>query len=166
MSIYIYMNGFFVSCFISWLPITGRIFSKTWIRMMVEVVYILYSFFLLYSVSFTSMTAQHNHRCDLKDIFCLFCYFWIHISKICTFWTKIQGYYIARSVLRTLVIFFFLSCVAIAHLLQRHEDFGICWNHLQKVFPWLSQVTNVLEYYLLFWIPNLEYGSASSLQYM
>ena len=41
---------------------------------------------------------------------------------------------------------------------------GICWNQLQLGFPWSSRVTNGLECYLLFRIPNLESGFAASLE--
>ena len=42
----------------------------------------------------------------------------------------------------------------------------IYWNQLQPGFPWLSLVKNGLEPYLLFQIPNLESGFATSLEYI
>ena len=91
-------------------------------------------------------------------------YFQINMSQICTLYTKIQGYHLTRLVWRTRIIFRFFSYVAISHLLQRQEDVGICWNYLQIGFPWSSQVTNGLEYYLLFQIPNLESSFEASLE--
>ena len=51
-------------------------------------------------------------------------------------------------------------------LLQIREDVGICCNKIHAGFPWLSRVTNELEYYLLFQIPNLEPGFAACLYYI
>ena len=41
--------------------------------MVVEVIYIIYNYvYGLYTVLLTFMTAEHNHRCHQKNIFCLF----------------------------------------------------------------------------------------------
>ena len=65
----------FVLCFVSWPPRTGHISSE--------------------------MTTKHNNGCHRKGRFCLFYYIQIHISKICKFWTKIQGYDLTQYLLRT-----------------------------------------------------------------
>ena len=141
--LWIYIFGY---CFVSFLPRTGQGFSEMWIRMAGEVVYIIYSYvFGLYIFSLTAMTADHDHRCHKKDSFCLFYYFKIHISHICTFWTKTQGYNITRLVWSTWVIFCFFSYVVMFHLLLKREDVGNLWNHLQPRFHWLSRVTNGIE---------------------
>ena len=132
--------------FFSWLSISGQFFSEIWIRMVGEVLYILYScVFGLYIFSLTAMNTDQYHRCHQNNSFCLFYYIWIHIFKICTFWTKIQGCHLTRSVLCNLIIFHFFSYVDIVHLLQRWEDVGICCNHTQTGFPWFIRVENVLE---------------------
>ena len=51
-------------------------------------------------------------------------------------------------------------------LLTNLHNVGICWNQLQLEFPWSSGVTNGLECYILFRIPNFESGFASSLEYI
>ena len=52
--------------------------------MTVEVIYIFYSYvFGSYTVLLTSMMAEHNHRCNQKDIFCLFITFKsIHLKAV------------------------------------------------------------------------------------
>ena len=72
--IYIYIwIRLFGLWFISWPPKTGYLFIETWILMMGEVIYIIYSYaFALYSVSMTTMTSRKNHGCHWKNICCLF----------------------------------------------------------------------------------------------
>ena len=104
--------------------------------------------------------------CHWKEKNCLFYYVRIHISQTCTFLTKIQAYHLTWSVLCTCIIFRFFPYVAIVPLLRRLESVGICWNHIHTGFTCLSQDTNVIEFYLLFIITNLESGFAVSLKYM
>ena len=78
--------------------------------------------------SLTFMTSDQNHRFRQKDSFCLFYLGLIHIYHICTFWTKIQGYYFKGSMLPTWIIFHFFSYMKLFQLLQRREGVGICWN--------------------------------------
>ena len=52
---------------------------------------------------------------------------------------------ISHDLCYVLGFFFFLSYVATLHLLWRREGVGICLNHLQPVFPWLSGIKNGLE---------------------
>ena len=120
------------SCFVSLWLIPGHIFSETWMRMAVEVPYIFYSYvFGLYFISLTTMTTKHDHRCHWNNSVCLFYYIIIHTSQIFTIWTKIQGYYIKQSILRTWIIFRFFLYVEIIYLLWIKEDVGICWNNIQ-----------------------------------
>ena len=112
------------------------------------------------------MMAKHNHRCHQKDIFCLFYYVRIHISQILTFWNNIQGCYLTQLVWCAWIVFHLFWYVSIFHLLIGRYDDGICWNKLQTRIPWLSRVTNGLECYLLFQIPNLVSEFVASLEYL
>ena len=82
--LYIYLQiQLFGLYFIPWLQITGQIFSKIWICMVGEVIYIFYSYaFGLYFGSLTSMATEHDKGCYKKYSVCLICYFWIHISLL------------------------------------------------------------------------------------
>ena len=48
--------------------------------------------------------------------------------------------------------------------LFEEQNVGMRCNQLQTEFPWFIWVTNGLEYYLLFQIPNLESDFSASLE--
>ena len=90
--------------------------------MAVEVIYILYSYvFDLYFVSLTATTTKNNHGFHQKNNFCLSYYVKIHIYIICTLWTRIQGYHLTQSLMRSWNIYFFLLYIRIVNLLSRRE---------------------------------------------
>ena len=125
--------------------------------MAVEVIYILYSYvFDLYFVSLTATTTKNNHGFHQKNNFCLSYYVKIHIYIICTLWTRIQGYHLTQSLMRSWNIYFFLLYIRIVNLLSRREGPRIYQNTLHPAFPWLIIFKNRLEHYLLFQISNLE----------
>ena len=140
--VYIFLRiWIFCYHFVSWLSRIGHNFSEICIRMVEEVIYILYSYvFGLYIVSLIAMTSKHNHGWHQDKIFCLFYFTRIHIFHNCTFRSKIQGYHFTQLVWCTWIIFCFFSYVVIVHLIWRWEDVGIFCNKLQAGKNGLSWV--------------------------